>query len=157
MTSKGINCFPYLVNFSKTWYYTTYCPSWRNIPIRLTLILIIQPSNQKMKMIITDSGQRYHLEEPFLFQPGRWSYLEEKLIYEEGRKNNWFFVCLGFYAPIENLHIFTQMETSPLPLKGCKFWPMHGTYNHWAVRVPLKGCKFWPMHGTYNHWAVRVL
>ena len=30
---------------------------------------------------------------------------------------------------------FTQMETSPFPMKGCKFWPMLGTRVHWAVRV----------------------
>ena len=31
--------------------------------------------------------------------------------------------------------IFTHMETSPLPVKGCKFWLMLGTHGHWAVRV----------------------
>ena len=31
--------------------------------------------------------------------------------------------------------VFTYMETSPLPVKGCKFWPMLVTYSHWAVRV----------------------
>ena len=30
---------------------------------------------------------------------------------------------------------FTYMETSSLPVKGCKFWPMLGTRGHWAVRV----------------------
>ena len=28
---------------------------------------------------------------------------------------------------------FTNMEISPLPVKGCKFWPMLGTHGHWAV------------------------
>ena len=27
------------------------------------------------------------------------------------------------------------METSPLPVKDCKCWPMLGTHSHWAVRV----------------------
>ena len=30
---------------------------------------------------------------------------------------------------------FTHMETSPLPVKGCKFLPILGTNGHWAVRV----------------------
>ena len=30
---------------------------------------------------------------------------------------------------------FTHMETSPLPVKDCKFWPKPGTHGHWAVRV----------------------
>ena len=29
---------------------------------------------------------------------------------------------------------FTHMETSPLPVKGCKFWHMLSTHGHWAVR-----------------------
>ena len=28
--------------------------------------------------------------------------------------------------------IFTHLETSPLPVKGWKFWRMLGTYDHWA-------------------------
>ena len=27
------------------------------------------------------------------------------------------------------------METSPLPVKGCKFWPLLGTHGYWAVRI----------------------
>ena len=34
------------------------------------------------------------------------------------------FVCLGFLVLLENF--FTHMETSPLLVKGCKFWPMLG-------------------------------
>ena len=30
---------------------------------------------------------------------------------------------------------FTHMETSPLPVKGIKFWPLLGTHGHWVVRV----------------------
>ena len=37
-------------------------------------------------------------------------------------------VGLGFFVPIVN---FT-LRTSPLPVMGCKFWPMLGTYGHWA-------------------------
>ena len=44
------------------------------------------------------------------------------------------FVCLfGIFRPTPEF--FTTLETSPLPVKGCKFWPMLGTYSHWAVRV----------------------
>ena len=43
-----------------------------------------------------------------------------------------FFVCLdGVYRPTQEF--FTHMETSPLPVKGCKFWPILGTHGHWAV------------------------
>ena len=35
-----------------------------------------------------------------------------------------FFVCLfEVYSPTREC--FTHMETSPLPVKGCKFWPRH--------------------------------
>ena len=44
------------------------------------------------------------------------------------------FVCLcGVYRPTREF--ITHMETSPLPVKGCKFWPMLSTLGHWAVRV----------------------
>ena len=43
-------------------------------------------------------------------------------------------VCLFVvYRPIREF--FTHMKTSPLPVKGCKCWPMRGTHGHWAVRV----------------------
>ena len=35
---------------------------------------------------------------------------------------NNMFVCLGFFVLLENF--FTHMETSPLLVKGYKFWPM---------------------------------
>ena len=34
----------------------------------------------------------------------------------------------GVFRP--NQEVFTHMETSPLPVKGCKFLPMLGTYGH---------------------------
>ena len=36
------------------------------------------------------------------------------------------FVCLGVFFVL----FFTPMETSPLPVKGCKFWSMLGTHGH---------------------------
>ena len=44
------------------------------------------------------------------------------------------FVCLyGVYRPTWNC--FYRMETSSLPVKGCKFWPMLGTHGHSAAKV----------------------
>ena len=37
------------------------------------------------------------------------------------------FVCFSYHSR------FFHMEMSPLPVKGCKCWPMLGTYGHWAV------------------------
>ena len=42
---------------------------------------------------------------------------------------------LSSHSRISHSRIFTHMHTSPLPLKGYKFWPMLGTHDHWAVRV----------------------
>ena len=36
-------------------------------------------------------------------------------------------VCFGFFVSLEN---FSLMETSPLPVKSCKFWHMLGTHGH---------------------------
>ena len=46
----------------------------------------------------------------------------------------YLFVCLfGVYRPTQE--VFTHMETSPLQVKGCKFWPMLDIHSHWVVRV----------------------
>ena len=46
----------------------------------------------------------------------------------------WF--KIGFSSHSE---VFTHMETSPLPVRGFKFWPIRGSYtcthNHRAVRI----------------------
>ena len=44
------------------------------------------------------------------------------------------FVCL-FKGYRYTREFFTHIETSPLPVKGFKFWPMLGSHGHWAVRV----------------------
>ena len=49
------------------------------------------------------------------------------------------FVWLEFFVQLENFFTYMYMETSPLSVKGCKFWPMFGTHGHWAVKV------FWPV------------
>ena len=43
-------------------------------------------------------------------------------------------VCL-FRGFRQTRQCFTHMETSPLPVMGCNYWPMLGTHGHWAVRV----------------------
>ena len=43
-----------------------------------------------------------------------------------------WFICLGVFVPLD--FFFNHMETSPLPVKGWKFWPILGTYCHLAVR-----------------------
>ena len=48
-------------------------------------------------------------------------------------KRIWF-GCLGFSSHLRIFHSHGD-ETSPLPVKGCKFWPMLGTHGHWAVSV----------------------
>ena len=53
--------------------------------------------------------------------------------------NNLFFahtfVLYEVFRPFREF--FTLMEMSPLPVNGCKFWPMLVTYmyGHWAVKV----------------------
>ena len=42
------------------------------------------------------------------------------------------YVCLiGVWRPTREF--FTHMESSPLPVKDCKFWPMLGTYDHCGI------------------------
>jgi hypothetical protein len=40
--------------------------------------------------------------------------------------------CVLFYVPLKNFSLMVYMETSPLPVKGCKFRPMFGTQDLWA-------------------------
>ena len=70
------------------------------------------------------------------------------------------FVCL-FVFPLEN-EFFTHMETSPVPLKGCKCWPMLGTHGHilsvphlqWHERSVYNGHLRWP--STFPSIAERL-
>ena len=44
------------------------------------------------------------------------------------------YVCLIWvFRPTRGF--FTEMETSPLAVKRCEFWPMLSTHGYWAVRV----------------------
>ena len=50
------------------------------------------------------------------------------------RKMKKMFVCLfGVYLPTREY--FSHMQTSPLAVKGFKFWSMLGTHGHCAERV----------------------
>ena len=47
---------------------------------------------------------------------------------------------------------FTHMETSPWPVKGCKFWPMLGNHGHWAVRILYRATPT-ETHGIRLYWS----
>ena len=48
-------------------------------------------------------------------------------IYTKYDQESRLIVCFGFFCPTGEF--FTHMETSPLPVKGCKFLPLFGTYE----------------------------
>ena len=56
------------------------------------------------------------------------------------------FVCWFVWIFSTHSICFTHLETSPfsliktppLPVKGCKSWPLLGSHGHWAVRVLLR-------------------
>ena len=48
-----------------------------------------------------------------------------------GNQNCFVFVVWKFRLTWE---YFPHLETSPLPLKGFKFWPIVSTHGHWTVR-----------------------
>ena len=43
--------------------------------------------------------------------------------------------CYRFFFRFPTQDFLTHMETSLLPLKGCKFWRIFDTPDHWAVRI----------------------
>ena len=51
------------------------------------------------------------------------------------KRENMFFHLFGVFRSTREF--FTYTETSPLPVKGCLFWPMLGTHRHWTVKVIL--------------------
>ena len=74
------------------------------------------------------------------------------------------FVCsFGIFRPSHEFS--THMETSPLLFKGCKFWPMLGTYNHgyWAVMIlwlatglPWNGTSVYNGHISEDPWPSHI-
>ena len=71
--------------------------------------------------------------------------LQKCVINESSSKYSGFFSVWEFSS---QSRIFIHMETSPLPAKGCKFWPMLGTHGHWCpVSHPLwHGTSFYNGH-----------
>ena len=59
-----------------------------------------------------------------------------------------FAYVYGVFRPTREF--FTQMETSPLQVKGCKFGPMNGTHGHWAVRFFRVPNPLWHGSSVYN-------
>ena len=47
------------------------------------------------------------------------------------------YFCLFWGILSHSRQILTHLETSPLPVKGSKFWPMLGTNGHWAVNTDM--------------------
>ena len=58
------------------------------------------------------------------------------------------FVCL-FWVYRPTREFFTHMDTSPLPVKGCRFWPMLDTHGHWAVFIKVPPL-LWHGASIYN-------
>ena len=61
----------------------------------------------------------------------------------------WFVCLLGFFVPLEMFHSY-HIDTSPLQVKGCKFWPMLGTNVHIAVKVLIVPNLLWHGASVYN-------
>ena len=51
---------------------------------------------------------------------------------------------------LHSTEFFTHLETSTLPEKRCKFWPLHVTYGHWAVRFFSMPHLLWHGASVYN-------
>ena len=58
-------------------------------------------------------------------------------LYMERREKGIFFFLFGSFRPIREFFI-THMETSPLPVKVCKFWPMRSELCCWHVNICKK-------------------
>ena len=98
--------------------------------------------NRSIRFLWTSSRHRYYLStcicwasQVLLLKFLEYHVFNTQLRYTKMYNIGWFVCLFGVYCPTREF--LTQMETSPLPAKGCKFWPMLGTYGHWAVRVHL--------------------
>ena len=71
--------------------------------------------------------------------------------------NTVFSLLVSFEVFHPTWEFFTHMETSTLPVKGCKFWSVLGTYGHWAVGV--FSMQHLLYHGTfvYNGHLLRPM
>ena len=65
-----------------------------------------------------------------------------------GTKFRGFFVCFcGFFHP--NRELFTHIETSPLPAKGCKFFTF--IRHSWPLGSEASFCVPLMWHGIYDN------
>ena len=76
---------------------------------------------------------------------GRYVKAHGKFCYSLNTLSFFCFLCLIVWWFLSTRECSTHVKMSPLPLKGCKFWPMLGTYDHWAVRVLWRATLLW--HG----------
>ena len=62
------------------------------------------------------------------------------MLHDFGLNNPLLCLVVWVFRPIREF--FIPMETSPLPVKGCKVWPLFGTHDHWAVRVVWRATSY---------------
>ena len=67
------------------------------------------------------------------------------------------FLLLFVWSLSSHSRIFTRMETSPLPVMGCKFWPMLGTHGHWAVRVLFSPNNYGKSTLKWSAWLFHII
>ena len=67
------------------------------------------------------------------------------------------FLLLFVWSLSSHSRIFTRMETSPLPVMGCKFWPMLGTHGHWAVRVLFSPNNYGKWTLKWSDWLFLII
>ena len=85
----------------------------------------------------------------------RWYNREKMIIWKSPPQPHAYFCKTLFVGLLEGFRptreFLTYMETSPLPVKGYKFWPMLDTHCHWVVRFLSVPHLLW--HGTsiYNY------
>ena len=90
----------------------------------------VKDCNEHMRNIEHLYEKRCHVKNMFKYcYIGYWT---------EYQPFKWLFVCLFVCLFVWGLRptgkFFTNMETTPLPVKGCKFLPTLNTYGYWAVR-----------------------
>ena len=59
-------------------------------------------------------------------------------------------LCFFVWGFLHIREFFTYMETSPLPAKNCKFWPMFGTHGHWTWEGSLAWHTYYDMGHTFT-------
>ena len=81
-----------------------------------------------------NNGYQYLVKVSFYLELKHYTVVTQT--YLNSTMHGWLVGCIEFIVPLENF----SLKWRPFPVKGCKFWPMLGTYGYWAVRffnVPL--------------------